>query len=244
MVTLSSVWGTIAGMGMAALKSFLRTMLLFCGEGLILAVVTYVWLMAGFRVAFDKWALLAAVLALLVLLESILVGAALAGKRAVAMALVHALRVQRLGQTTVRLLFERLLDVSAEQPVGQRGGRIAQAVERVPLAQAERRLSDAARDLVGGQTAGGTKGWVRRRVERVLLRLVQRVTLARFRQADAEHGGVDLTAVCAELEASIDERLIHKLKGGINLWTALAVAFLPVQVAAACYLLVLAGFAR
>jgi hypothetical protein len=239
MVTFSSVWGTIAGMGMAALKSFLRTVLLLFCEGVILGIVTYYWLMDGFHFELSKWGIFSAILAVAMLLECILVGLALAGKRAVAMALIHALRVHRLGQATVRLVFQQLLGVTAEQPLGERGGMVAQTAERVPLAQVERRLNDAIRDVLRAEAAGGgVKMWVRRQLQRRMLGIVQKFTLARFREADAQHGGVDLVAVQAELESSIDDRLIGKLKWGVDLWTAAALVLLPLQACFGNYLLV------
>ena len=63
-------------------------------------------------------------------------------------------------------------------------------------------------------------------------------TLARFREANEKYGGIDLVAVQAELESSIDEQLIHKLKIGVDLLTAAALVFLPVQVAAGNYVLI------
>ena len=51
------------------------------------------------------------------------------------------------------------------------------------------------------------------------------------------HGGIDLVAVQAELESSIDELLVHKFKIGVDLLTAAALVFLPLQVAAGNYLL-------
>ena len=239
MVTFSSVWGTIAGMGMAALKSFLRTLLLLFCEGVILGIVTHFWLMGGFRFELSKWGILSAILAVAMLLECILVGFALAGKRAVAMALIHALGVHRLGQATVRLVFQRLLGVTPEQPLGERGGMVAQTAERIPLAHVERRLSDAIRDLLRAEAAGGgVRMWVRRQLQRRMLGIVEKYTLARFREADAQYGGVDLVAVQTELESSIDDRLIRKLKWGVDLWTAAALVLLPLQACAGNYLLV------
>jgi hypothetical protein len=212
-------------------------LLLFC-TGVVLAGVTYFWLTGGFPFAESRGPVLAGVLAVAVLMECFLVGIVLAGKRAVATALIHALRARHLGRVTVRLLFERLLGVAADQPLGQRGGVVAQAAERVPLAQLEKRVNEAIRDVLGGEAAGGGfTSWLRRRIRRQLLGIVRKYTLARFREADAQYGGVDLAAVQSELESSIDDRLIRKLKHGIDLWTAAVLAFLVVQVCLGNYLL-------
>ena len=231
MVSLSSIWLNAAGMGKAGLRSFLRTVVLLSCEGVILGIVTYCWLMEGAPFAANPRAVVATVLALLVLGDCILVGIVLAAKRAVAMALVHLLRTQRPGQAMASLLFQRLLGVTGEQSLGQRGGTVAQAVERVPLAQLEKRLSGAIGDLLRGEAAGGgIKGRMRRQLERRLLGTVQKYSLARFREADAQYGGVDLAAVQIEVESSIDDRLIRHVRRGIDLWTAVAVVLLAVQV--------------
>jgi hypothetical protein len=242
MVSFSSIWLNAAGMGKAGLRSFLRTMVLLSCAGVILGIVTYYWLMGGAPFAANQRAVVAAVLAVLVLGDCILAGIALAAKRAVAMALVHLLRSQRPGQAMASLLFQRLLGVTGGQPLGQRGGMVAQAVERVPLAQLEKRMSEAIGDLLGGEAAGGgIKGWMRRRLERRLLGMVQKYTLARFREADAQYGSVDLAAVQIEVESSIDDRLVRKLRRGIDLWTAVAVVLLAVQVP---FLRMLSAFVR
>jgi hypothetical protein len=174
---------------------------------------------------------LAATLAVAVLIECVVVGIVLAGKRAGAMALIHGLRAHRLGEATVRWLFQRLLGITADQPHGQRGGTAAQVAERIPLAQLENRLSTAIRDALGEEAAGGSlPTWLRRRLQRRLLGMVQKYTMARFREADSEYGGVDLAAVRAEIESSIDNRLIQSLKHGVNVWTAVALVFLIAQV--------------
>ena len=238
MVNLSAVWDTTVGMGAAALRSFLRTMVLLLCLGVVLGTATFFWLMSGFHVASMREGVYCAILSVAVLLECLVVGLALAAKRALAMALIHAVRKQGLAQTTVRLLFQRLLGVSAEQPLGERGGVLAQAAERIPLAELEKRVNDTVGDLLGAEaTTGGFTRWFRSRLRRKLLDTVRKGTLARFRAADAEHGGVDLIAVQAELESSIDEQLVHKLKSGVDLLTAAALVFLPLQVAVGNYVL-------
>jgi len=115
------------------------------------------------------------------LLESLAAGCILGGKRACIMALAHGLSLLRLGAFVVRVLFERLLGVTADQPFGARGGFVAHRFERVALAQAEKLLSEAVSGLVKAQHNGaGVTGWIRARVERTLLRLVAKYTLARF----------------------------------------------------------------
>jgi len=109
----------------------------------------------------------------------------------------------------------------------------------------ERWLNQAVQGLLAPQSAdGSSKGWLRRKLEGRLLRMVQKYTLARFRDEDAQYGGVNLAKVQAELETLVDEVLVAKLKHGVNFWTAIVLVLLPLQVVAAVYLLVLMGWAR
>jgi hypothetical protein len=67
--------------------------------------------------------------------------------------------------------------------------------------------------------------------------LVGKDTLARFRDDEAAHGGVDLLRVQEDLERRIDESLVRRVRGGLRLWTLLALFGLPGVVAAQTYLI-------
>jgi uncharacterized membrane protein len=167
------------------------------------------------------------------LVEAVVVGTLLGGKRALVMALVHGLRTYRLGGAVVGLLFRRLLGVEAEAPAGERGAWLARAAERVPLAQAEARLNGAVEAVLAAPAeGGGPLGWGRRRLQTRLVSAVGKYTLARFREEGAKEGGVDLVKVQAELATRVDDGLANKLARGVNVWTALALLALPAQVLA------------
>ena len=104
----------------------------------------------------------------------------------------------------------------------------------MPLAQVERSLAGVVDRLV----AEGEGGWLRRKIHARLIAAVQKYTLARFREENAQHGGIDLVQVQAELESTIDDRLVSKLRGGLNLWTAVVVCGLPAVVAVQTYLII------
>src|SRR4051812_11411236 len=114
-----------AGLALVAVRSFLGTLLIVFLAGVVLACISAYWLRGQ--------PLYATIAVLAALVESITVGAVLGAKRALVMTLVHALRSFHLGRSTVRLIFERLLGGA------DRGTILASAVERLPLAQAERR---------------------------------------------------------------------------------------------------------
>jgi hypothetical protein len=178
--------------------------------------------------------LIAAVVALL---EALATGVVLGGKRALITALAHGLSTLRLGRTTVRILFGRLLGIADGDEFGARGGAMARALERIPLAQAEERLNTAVNGMVRAQTAGGgLRGWLRRKLQSKLLRFVHTYTLARFREQDFREGGVELVKVQTDLEELIDVRLAAKLRSGINVWTILVILGLPSAVLAQTFI--------
>ena len=65
-------------------------------------------------------------------------------------------------------------------------------------------------------------------MEARLLGWVEKLTLAKFRDDQASHGGVDLMQVQRELEGRIDRLLIDKLRGGLNKLTIGVILLLPV----------------
>ncbi|HEY7426825.1 MAG TPA: hypothetical protein VH682_21495 [Gemmataceae bacterium] len=229
MVELREIVGSVAGLLLAAVRSFLLTLLLMLLLGATLAAASY-WILSGRHWVYGLIAALAA------LAECAIVGVILAAKRAVATTLVHGLRKSHIGSAAVRLIFDRLLGVSAEETHGERGGWATKTAERLPLAQAEKRLGDAIRQLIHAPaTEGGLTGYVRRRLQARLLGLVHKLTLASFREEDARHGGVDLAKVQGDLGERIDGLLVGKLRGGVNLWTILVLVGLPVQILALSY---------
>jgi hypothetical protein len=214
--------GSVAGLLAVAVRSFLGTLLLFFLLGIAMAAVSY-YLLSGLHWSYG---LIAAIIALL---ECVIVGIFLSGKRAVTVTVVHGLRKHRFGSTVVHLVFGRLLGISAE-PAGERGGMLVRAVERLPLAQVEKRLNDTVRNIVNAPSGGGLTGWIRRRVQLRLVAAVRACTLARFREEAAQHGSIDLVKVQTDLGDRIDGLLIGKLHGGINLWTLCVLVALPVQI--------------
>ncbi|HWG43962.1 MAG TPA: hypothetical protein VN688_14385 [Gemmataceae bacterium] len=230
MVDVRGILGDVAGLMLVAIRSFLLTFLLFLLLGVVLAFASYYMLSAQNGVY-------GVIAALIALIECVVVGIVLGAKRAVVVAMLHGLHKYQLGSAAVRLIFGRLLGVSAEQAHGERGGWATRTAERLPLAQAEQRLDDAIHHLVQAPPAGsGLTGWLRCRVQIRLTNTVGKFTLARFREEHAQHGGVDLAKVQTNLGDRIDDLLIGKLRGGINLWTAIAVVGLPSQILVTDYI--------
>ena len=216
MADFGALWKGATTLAGVALRTFARTVAGMVLLGIVLAGVSYY--LAAQASVFRG--ILAAFVALAVCTVA---GFVVAGQRAVAVALLRGLHEYRLGEGLLRLLFERLLGVSDEQAHGQRGGIVAKAAERVPLAQAETRLTDAATALLRTPAAGGgLTGWLRRKVQGRLLRAVERVTLAEFREQGAAHGGVDLVKVQHDLGQRIDGLVADRVGGGAVTMTILA----------------------
>jgi hypothetical protein len=227
MVDLASLWRGAAGLTVVALRSFLGTFLVVSVAGAFLAAASAYLL--------RQHPLYASIAAVLAVAEAVIAGILLGGKRAMVMALVHGLRSLQLGQTAVRLVFTRLLGVAESQESGSRNGALVLAAERLPLAQAESRLTAAVNHLLAAPAGEG--GWFRRRVRGLLLKTVKRFTLARFREEGDRFGGVDLGKVQADLETRADGMLLRGVRGGLKLWTVLVVIGLPAVVFAQTYLL-------
>ncbi len=216
-----SLGGSVTSLAWVALRSFGGTLLVLTLAGGGLAGWSYFCLreQSGFYGA------LAAAVAFG---ESVAIGFLLGAKRAVVMALAHALGTLRLGRSMVQLVFERMLGGAGQAGFGERGGRVARGLERLPLAQADELLSNAVRAVTGDAEQGG---WVQRKIQARLLEAVRTYTLARFREEGARQGGIDLFKVQAELEQMVDEALVQKVRGGLRLWTVLVVVGLPLVVA-------------
>lgn len=188
-----------------------------------LTVTAVVVLAAGALLAWLSWVvvrdcpwwygLIAVVLAAV---EAVAAAVVLGIGRGVVNAAVETLRRLQLGRLIVGQVFQRILGVREGEEVGERGGAVARGLERLPLAQANTRL-DAAVAAVTGEVSEG--GWLRRAVRRLLLKGVRAVTLARFRDDTARHGGVDLLKVRDGLGGSVDGRVADHLRGQRRGWT-------------------------
>lgn len=226
-IDVRSITGRIGQLAWIGVRSFVTTLALMSLAGVVLAALSYWWLA-------DLHWIYGTIGALVAVVESVSAGVALGIKRAVAMVAANAFGSLRIGRTILHPVFERMLGVNDGSAAGERGGAVVQRIERSPLAQAEASLSRAL-----GATAGDveTRGWLQRVVKRRLVRLVKRVTLARFRDEQARHADVDLLKVRDELVGTVDDALARKTAAGMRLWTALALAGLPTVVFAQTWLI-------
>ncbi len=220
-VEIRSIGSHLASLAWVGLRSFVGTVLVLTLAGFVLAGLSYYFLRG------HHW-IYGVIAVAVALIEAVTAGFVLGAKRAVAMAVAHGLGSLRLGRSLVRLFFERMLGVAGGNDFGERGGRISRGLERLPLAQADQLLSGAVRDVTGDAEQGG---WLRRKVQARLLEAVRKYTLARFRAEGTKHGGIDLLKVKEELEQTVDDAVVQKVRGGLRFWTALVIIGLPLVVA-------------
>lgn len=215
MPDLGPVVGALAGALAPAVKAMVKTTVGMMATAGVLAV-------AAFMVANNGSVTKGVLAAVLALAVGAVAGVMLAIKRAVFTAALTALRAHQVGRALVGLVFGRMLGVQEQEAHGQRGVAVARTAEQLPLAQAEARLRKAVGALMGEPSTDGG-GWLRRRLEGFLLERVEALTLARFRQQQAEAGGVDLVLVRDELAAGVDVTLVEKLDSAMLRLTALVV---------------------
>jgi hypothetical protein len=142
-------------------------------------------------------------------------------------ALGAGVRQSELGRHSMELVFDRLLEVDADDAHGERGRKPAEVAERLPLKQVEARLTAAVdRVLAERSEQRGVRAWLARKIRAASLRLVQQVTLQELRNEDAQHGGVDLVQARDKLATQIDGKLIKMLQKAARKVTRLAVAAL------------------
>lgn len=151
--------------------------------------------------------------ALITLVACAIIGGMLIVKRTVLSGLRYGIAQLQLGQRTVGALFARALGVSNKEAAqaGERGNVLARTVERLPLAQLEAKLRDAASFL--RSDAGGARGFLLGRLHRMLVDKVESLTLSRVRAEGDQAGGIDVIKVRDELAAGVDMKLLGMIDG-------------------------------
>lgn len=211
-----------------AFRSLASTVLITLIMGVVMGVLSYFYL--------KEQAGLAVIVAVLTIVESLAAGIALGCKYGFVMALIQGLRDLKVGSSMVRVVFNRLLANPDADETGDRGNWVAQSLERLPLAQAEQRLSRVITDSLGAEPSGNRwTGRFQRRIETRLLRTVEKYTLEQFRNEDARFGGVDLEKVRNHLESQVDEWMVARLRAGVRIWTLAILIGLPLTVFAQAY---------
>jgi hypothetical protein len=219
----------LQGVVWIALRTFISTVVVLTFSGIILAGLSWFFLRE------HHW-IYGTIAVLVALVESVTTGIVLGTKRGMVMAMAHGLGKLRLGRSLVSLVFDRMLGVAGGSQLDERGGKIVQTVERLPLAQAEKLLGTAVQGVMGDMEQRGRLG---RKIQTRVMEAIRTVTLARFRQEDTTTGGIDLSKVKEELERTVDDGLVRKVRGGLWLWTVLVIVLLPSVVAAQTWIIIM-----
>ena len=191
-----------------AIKAFLKTTFGMWFTGILVSAYSFYYAGEG------SW--LRGLLAFgLVLVLFGVVGAMLGAKRAVMGALAMGLKKNQIGGKAAGAVFDKITGVmNYADAQGERGRDTAKTAEKIPLARAESVLRKAVEDtLKATPEGGGLGGWFRRKIQGNILEKVEALTLARFRSAGADVGGVDLALVRKELCDSADGLLLEKIEG-------------------------------
>ncbi len=205
MPDLSAPLGAILELVGPLLKRVVRT---FLATAFGVAVVVLLTLAQCLYIVRDSGSWAIVVTAALTLISGFVLGWILALKNAVSAAVLVGLTKLDLGRRVLALLFDRLLAVQDDQYLGERGSTLAQRLEKLPLLEAEVRMREVTDGLLGQRAQQrGARGYVARKVQRSTLHRVERLTLASFRKADAEYGGVDLIRVRDDLSSRINPTL-------------------------------------
>ncbi|HZU38688.1 MAG TPA: hypothetical protein VFA18_22365 [Gemmataceae bacterium] len=220
-VDVQSICSHFASLAWVALRSFLGTLFALTLAGILLAGLAYYFL-------YELHWIYGVIAAVVTLVESVMTGIVLGIKRATVMVVAQGLGSLRLGQSFVHFCFGRMSGVVEGMEHGERGERIARSLERLPLAQAERMLTGVVQDLTGTMQQGS---WLRQKIQTRLLEAVRSCTLARFREEDAQHGGIDLLKVRDELERTVDDVLVQQVRRSLRYWLVLVIIGLPLVVA-------------
>jgi hypothetical protein len=214
-VDIRAIGGHATRLTWQAVRSFVGTLLLVTLLGGALTAPTY------FFLADQTWQYRVG-LSVLMLIESVALGVFVGSKQAVVSAVAYGFTQLRLGGKIVSALFERM--GVGDEVQGKLGGTIARGLEYVPLAQAETMLTASVQRVAGDTEQAG---WLKRKIHEKLLGAVKKYTLARFREENARHGSVELPKLRRELEATIDESIANKVRGGLLLWNIAILLGLP-----------------
>lgn len=204
---LLELFGPIIG---AALKALLRTVF-----GMVLLGVCVTGATVYFA-AQGSW-LRGAIAAGLSLAALAIVTGMLAVKNAIGRGLLLGLEKLSLGRRVLTMLFNRI-GVTDESAHADRAGSAGRLAEKLPLREAEEKLTNAVNGMLAeGAGKGGIRGWLMTKLLNATLTRVQAVTLTRFRSDANAASGVDLRVIRDELAGVIDAKLSGTVASKLNM---------------------------
>lgn len=125
-------------------------------------------------------------------------------------AVLTALEKLKLGSVAANLIFEKILKVSDDND----GYRLSERTERLPLKQAEERVTTVVEGLLNERASSrGIRAFFARKVQQGVLKAVSVVTLRELRKEDATHGGVSLVDVRNHIGPRADSMALELVSG-------------------------------
>jgi len=222
MIDFRAISAHLTAVSRVTMRSFTLTVFTVTFFGAVLAGLSY------YALRDHHWAYGVAV-AVVALAEAVAAGVVLGVKRSAAAAVGYAFGTLRVGQSLVRMIFEKMLGVGAEPT----GPRIVHGLEAVPADQADTMLTGAVRTVAADEQSG----MVRRAAQGRLLEAVRTFVRQRIRvEGSAAGGGVNMLKLKETLERTVDDELVKKIRGKVRLATALVAVALPLLVAAQTWL--------
>jgi hypothetical protein len=204
---LLELFGPIIG---AALKALLRTVF-----GMVLLGVCVTGATVYFA-AQGSWTR-GAIAAGLSLIALVIVTGMLAVKNAVGRGLLLGLEKLSLGKRVLTMVFNRI-GVTDESDHADRAGAAGRLAEKLPLREAEEKLTNAVNGMLAeGAGKGGVRGWMMTKLLNATLVRVQALTLTRFRSDTNSASGIDLRVIRDELAGVIDGKLSSTVASKLNL---------------------------
>ncbi|QOV88953.1 hypothetical protein [Humisphaera borealis] len=144
------------------------------------------------------------------------VGFALAWQRAGLLTLADGIVASGIASKLFRSVFDKLIGGTGETDQGL----VSRTAGRIPLSQAEVRLSDAFASVSPELQASGVLAGVFRKAHGSVIATIRRITLAEFRREGSDGGGVDLLKVRDHLANRIDAAAAEGIRRKVRLLTA------------------------
>lgn len=218
----------------SSLRPFLRgTVQRFAIAWLLVVLVGVALAVVAQYVLADAEPLYRRLVQTLLVVQFVAVGMVIAGRQAVAGAIIQGVTALGLGRRAVAMLFDRF-NSAAPGETGSAASSIAGLAARLPLPIAEERLNKLLSVFALEHGVALRRGLLGR-LQSYLFSLIGVITLARFR-SKAQRGSVDVSEVRNELEATIDELLLARVRYTLNVWTAGMIGFFVLESLGVIYL--------
>lgn len=224
MIDLFTTGPTLFRLARQGLRTFLRTLAVAILGGIVLGMICGWFLReeSGYY-RFLSWTL--------ILIECLVVGFYLAGRRAVANTMAEGLTSMRLGSSLLGLVFDKMPSATQSAP---QGGQLAPGLQKLEPGKAEILLNNSTEDV---KREASASSWLPQKLQSKLLDLVQKYAQVRVRENAEGKKEIDLQSLQGEMKDNIDQRLADQVRSSSRFWTTAALIGLPLLAALQTYLL-------